>query len=105
LRIQRLIAGAAQRRETGSSSLADLPSHFAFEYRQWQMLEHQEGEPVMHVEMRPISSIKPYENNPRHNDAGVDAVIASIREFGWRQPIVIDEDGATSSATPGTRQH
>jgi DNA modification methylase len=47
----------------------------------------------MHVEMRPIDSIRPYENNPRINDAAVDAVIASIREFGWLQPIVVDEDG------------
>src|SRR5262245_16417399 len=47
----------------------------------------------MNVEMRPIDSIRPYENNPRQNDAGVDAVAASLREFGWRQPIVVDEDG------------
>ncbi|HEY7159185.1 MAG TPA: DNA modification methylase [Gemmataceae bacterium] len=47
----------------------------------------------MQVELRPISSIKPYENNPRLNDAGVDAVAASIRQFGFRQPIVVDEDG------------
>ncbi len=45
----------------------------------------------MHVEMRPIASIKPYENNPRHNDAAVDAVAESIRAFGFRQPIVVDE--------------
>jgi DNA modification methylase len=47
----------------------------------------------MNVEMRPLSEIRPYEYNPRLNDAAVDAVIASIREFGWRQPIVIDADG------------
>ena len=47
----------------------------------------------MLVEMRPIDSIRPYENNPRQNDAAVDAVAASIREYGWRQPIVVDEDG------------
>src|SRR6202140_1376585 len=47
----------------------------------------------MHVEMRPISSIRPYENNPRLNDAAVDAVAASIKAFGFRQPIVVDEDG------------
>ena len=47
----------------------------------------------MHVEMRPIDTIRPYENNPRQNDAGVDAVAASIREFGFRQPIVVDEEG------------
>lgn len=48
---------------------------------------------VTHVEMRPIDTIRPYENNPRRNEAGVDAVAASIQEFGFRQPIVVDEDG------------
>jgi site-specific DNA-methyltransferase (adenine-specific) len=47
----------------------------------------------MHVEMRPISSIKPYDNNPRVNDPAVDAVARSIKAFGVRQPIVVDEDG------------
>src|ERR1700680_319465 len=47
----------------------------------------------MLVEMRPITSIRPYENNPRINDAAVDAVAASIKEFGFRQPIVVDEQG------------
>ena len=47
----------------------------------------------MHVEMRPVGSIRPYLNNPRRNDAAVDAVAASIREFGFRQPVVVDEDG------------
>src|SRR5450759_1511008 len=47
----------------------------------------------MKVEMRPIGSIRPFENNPRLNDAAVDAVAASIREFGFRQPIVVDEEG------------
>src|SRR5262245_31176451 len=46
----------------------------------------------MQVEMRSLASIHPYENNPRLNDAGVDAVAASIREFGFRQPIVVDEN-------------
>jgi ParB-like chromosome segregation protein Spo0J len=47
----------------------------------------------MQVELRPIATIRPYENNPRVNDQAVDAVAASIREFGFRQPIVIDEAG------------
>jgi DNA modification methylase len=47
----------------------------------------------MLVVMRPITSIRPYENNPRLNDAAIDAVAASIKEFGFRQPIVADEDG------------
>src|ERR671927_1936384 len=45
----------------------------------------------MHVDMRAIASIRPYENNPRLNDAAVDAVAASIRAFGFRQPLVVDE--------------
>src|SRR5262249_15479570 len=47
----------------------------------------------MRIDMRPITSIRPYENNPRLNDAAVDAVAASIRKFGFRQPIVVDSDG------------
>ncbi len=47
----------------------------------------------MLVELRPIDTIRPYENNPRLNDPAVDAVAASIREFGFRQPIVVDEEG------------
>ena len=37
-----------------------------------------------------ISEIKPYANNPRQNDSAVDAVAASIQEFGFKIPIVID---------------
>src|SRR5712664_2517893 len=47
----------------------------------------------MQVELRPIASIRPYENNPRINDQAVDAGAASIREFGFRQPIVLDVHG------------
>jgi site-specific DNA-methyltransferase (adenine-specific) len=47
----------------------------------------------MQIEMRPIDSIRPYDKNPRVNDAAVDAVAASISEFGFRQPIVVDEEG------------
>ena len=41
----------------------------------------------------PVGRITPYENNPRDNDEAVSAVMVSIREFGWQQPIVVDEDG------------
>ena len=47
----------------------------------------------MQVTLRPITDIRPYEKNPRLNDDAVDAVAASIREFGFRQPIVVDADG------------
>jgi len=45
------------------------------------------------VQLRNIDEIKPYERNPRLNDNAVDAVAASLKEFGFRQPIVIDGDG------------
>jgi len=47
----------------------------------------------MKVDERPISTIKPYDKNPRLNDGAVDAVARSIEEFGFRQPIVVDYEG------------
>lgn len=47
----------------------------------------------MKVELKRITEIRPYENNPRVNDGAVDAVAASIREFGFQQPIVVDKGG------------
>ncbi len=40
-----------------------------------------------------ISEIQPYQNNPRDNSKAIDAVAASIREFGFKVPIVIDKNG------------
>lgn len=47
----------------------------------------------MKIELRKLSEIKPYPGNPRINDEAVEAVAASIREFGFRQPIVVDTEG------------
>ena len=47
----------------------------------------------MKVELWDIGDVKPYANNPRDNEAAIDVVMASIREFGFRQPIVVDGDG------------
>ena len=38
-----------------------------------------------------LSKIIPYENNPRENKQSVEFVCNSLKEFGWRQPIVCDE--------------
>ena len=46
----------------------------------------------MQVQSMKISEVKPYPNNPRNNDDGVEAVANSIKEFGWQQPIVVDKD-------------
>ncbi|MGB2987827.1 MAG: ParB N-terminal domain-containing protein [Phycisphaerae bacterium] len=47
----------------------------------------------MNIELRPLADIKPYERNPRINDDAVEAVARSIRQFGFRQPIVVDDEG------------
>ena len=47
----------------------------------------------MKIVLRPLADIRPYEKNPRINDDAVDAVAASLKEFGFRQPIVVDPDG------------
>src|SRR4030095_1015209 len=47
----------------------------------------------MQVDLWPIERVKPYHRNPRVNDSAVDAVAASLKEFGWRQPIVVDSEG------------
>src|SRR5688572_16487074 len=47
----------------------------------------------MQIDLWPLSRVKPYANNPRVNDGAVEAVARSIQEFGFRQPIVVDEAG------------
>lgn len=37
-----------------------------------------------------ISELNPYENNPRFNDDAVEYVANSIKEFGFKVPIIID---------------
>lgn len=39
-----------------------------------------------------IKDIKPYENNPRFNDNAVDYVANSIKEFGFKVPVVLDKN-------------
>lgn len=43
--------------------------------------------------MMRINELKPYEKNPRKNDSAVDAVAESIKEFGFKNPVIIDKDG------------
>ena len=45
------------------------------------------------VELWPIEKLRPYERNPRtHSEAQVDQIAASMVEFGWTNPILIDEN-------------
>ncbi len=48
---------------------------------------------AMTIETWPIDRPQPYDKNPRLNDDAVEVVAKSIREFGFRQPIVVDDAG------------
>ena len=50
--------------------------------------------PASSVEMRAISELVPYANNSRtHSPAQVEQIAASMREFGWTSPVLVDENG------------
>ena len=46
---------------------------------------------MLKIENKKIDEIKPYENNPRNNDNAVDLVANSIKEFGFKVPIIVDK--------------
>ena len=46
----------------------------------------------MKVEQTTTASLIPYARNPRRNQSAISKVAASIKEFGFRQPIVVDSD-------------
>ena len=46
----------------------------------------------MKIQDLDINEIIPYANNPRNNAAAIDAVAASIKEFGFKVPVVIDKN-------------
>lgn len=47
----------------------------------------------MNIEERKLTDIHPYEKNPRRNDDAVKYLVESIKEFGFKVPIVVDRDG------------
>jgi ParB-like chromosome segregation protein Spo0J len=46
----------------------------------------------MQIVNTPIEQVIPYANNPRHNDTAVPSLANSIKEFGFKQPIMVDKD-------------
>ena len=46
----------------------------------------------MKIEFRKVEDLKEYESNPRNNEEAVDYVAKSIKEFGFKNPILIDEN-------------
>lgn len=50
--------------------------------------------PADKVERRPIESLIPYVNNARtHSDEHVAQIAASMKEWGWTNPVLVDESG------------
>ena len=47
----------------------------------------------MEIIMKRLDELKPYEKNPRKNDAAVPKVMESIKKFGFKVPLVISSDG------------
>lgn len=46
----------------------------------------------MEIINKKIKELKPYKNNPRNNEKAVDYVANSIKEFGFKVPIIIDKN-------------
>ena len=46
----------------------------------------------MQILLKKIDEFIPYENNPRNNDEAVKYVAESIKQFGFKVPIIIDKD-------------
>lgn len=44
------------------------------------------------IKYLPIDKIKPYENNPRKNDEAVKYVAESIKQFGFKNPVILDKN-------------
>lgn len=51
-----------------------------------------------------IKDLQPYEKNPRKNDGAVDYVANSIKEFGFKVPIVVDKDNVIGPDTHAIRR-
>ena len=54
-------------------------------------LSFQGSQTIVQIEYRPIDALIPYARNSRtHSDAQVAQIAASIREFGWTNPVLVD---------------
>lgn len=56
---------------------------------------------MQQIQMKSVDELIPYVNNPRQNDDAVDAVASSIKNFGFKVPIVVD--GANEIVNGHTR--
>jgi hypothetical protein len=47
----------------------------------------------MQIEFRKTNALHPYARNPRRNDQAVEQMMVSIREFGFKIPLLVRSDG------------
>lgn len=57
----------------------------------------------MEIEEVKLQDLRPYERNPRKNEAAVPVVMESIRNFGFKVPLVIDKDNVIVCGTRDTK--
>ena len=57
------------------------------------MLSRARAAQTLQIQLWPIDRLVPYVRNPRRNDAAVDRMCASIREFGFKIPCLVRSDG------------
>jgi ParB-like chromosome segregation protein Spo0J len=80
------------RRKSTAAAVAD-PVRPVSTHSDPDIITPAEPSPIL-VHDWPIDHVKPYPGNARQlSDRAIPALVRSIREFGWRQPIVVDEDG------------
>ena len=53
-----------------------------------------ENQRKLQIEYVQVDALVPYDKNPRNNDPAIDAVAASIKTFGFKVPMVIDEQNS-----------
>ena len=47
---------------------------------------------MINIQQIKLGDLKPYKNNPRKNDGAVDKLANSIKEFGFKVPVIIDKN-------------
>src|ERR1700722_9984406 len=57
------------------------------------MLSRESTAPINQIQIWPIGRLVFYAKNPRKNDAAVDSMCSSIREFGFKIPVLARSDG------------
>jgi ParB-like chromosome segregation protein Spo0J len=57
------------------------------------MLSQESSAATFQIQLWNIERFTPYARNPRKNDAAVDRMCASIREFGFKIPVLARSNG------------